>query len=725
MESELFSDFCFNSAAATANLGSRVPCWAVASSNGRTSGCKVRATKGFFCGRHCGVNGLQDHLNSAEDPYRDCSSACFTCGENFSADDAALRCCICVRSVHCRCLAEKLKGRGIDISTLNSQQVACEACYLFREADLCVFQSARLPELVEVPETVAERAKVAVASMVYFPLHLALCAPLMKEALISQRRSLGYTYQGQTPQTGVIKLKEYLPAGAADSVTEETVPPPAKNLLESISEAAEEEKASPVTKVEEVVTSTTASALKDAREMLALAQKEVTDAQKLTEKGKEVDPLAAIKSTLVQEGFKPRTGLFLREVIKRSGSFPSTEHVNKLPPAPVAGSSTQPAVQSVVSDKKEQAEASTALGAVMDMLKGLQGELTSVRGELAGMRQSTNSSGTSFPKRPMLSRYGKKEGLDAYGVHTSNQHHFENPETEKAVDWLGLGDSDAHSSRPERVRALLGSQSVFHNKSGTMDGEDKNTPKEARFEEYLCQLALSWHGILTDGQSSVYSEGDSFYRLIGRYVIAVCVWIMATKRACQLKYSPNLNFSQTWAYINTLVTEEFQGARLDTSNSFHVYLLSLVPEEKLNSLSGLFVLNPSDDVVSAANKAICDRYLRGAGLLDGGLRNNPFTAAGGKRGEEEHKAPKVSTSELTRRPMGHCVICWEPRSVCKGYGSKTGYFCKNKFHKLNKHHNCGFKHVWEEMGGPRSSPCGKDEPWPLDKAIYAALDKKD
>ena len=91
LEAELFSDLCVHSASATANLGNRVPCWAVASSNGRTSGCKVRATKGFFCGRHCGINGLQDHLDPSEDPYRDCSPACFTCGGSFKPDEPPLR----------------------------------------------------------------------------------------------------------------------------------------------------------------------------------------------------------------------------------------------------------------------------------------------------------------------------------------------------------------------------------------------------------------------------------------------------------------------------------------------------------------------------------------------------------------------------------------------------------------------------------------------------------
>ena len=213
LEAELYSDLCIHSATATANLENRVPCWAVATSNGRASGCKVRATKGFFCGRHCGVNTLQDHLDPTEDPHRCCSSACFTCGETFSQGEPPLRCCICARAVHGRCLAKKLQGSEVNISVLDSRQVACEACYFFREADLCVYQAARVPGLLgALPETVAERAKLAVSTMFYFPLHLSLCAPFMKEALISQRKSLGYTQQGQTPHTGIIKLREYLPS---------------------------------------------------------------------------------------------------------------------------------------------------------------------------------------------------------------------------------------------------------------------------------------------------------------------------------------------------------------------------------------------------------------------------------------------------------------------------------------------------------------------------------
>jgi hypothetical protein len=271
---------------------------------------------------------------------------------------------------------------------------------------------------------------------------------------------------------------------------------------------------------------------------------------------------------------------------------------------------------------------------------------------------------------------------------------------------------------PDRVRALISSSSVLYDRSDKWDAVSGKTPKQARLEEYWQKLSLYWLSILTDKQSAVFSETGGYHRIIGRYIIAALLWLRAVMQACMIRYNPNMDYQSTFKYLQAVVNEELQGFGFDRNNAHHMYLLSLVPEERLAQMDGYFVLMPHDDIIAAANKSISDRYLRVAGLLPGTTLEKPSYDSPDRNCKKEWK-------DLTKRPYGACIICWKPKSECKGYGKQQGYFCKNGFHPNNKHNKCGFKHVWEELGGFRCTPCGSDEPWPLPAEMLKSMDKPD
>lgn len=568
------------------------------------------------------------------------------------------------------------------------------------------------------------------------------------------RAAMGHHQVGLTPKTGVIRLKEVTSKNKVDlsPVVEgvEATPvqvAPVRDLLEPISQQAgtpsvEKEQAvagssgvmTEVAKGKEPEDSGMLAAQKKAAELLgktgAGAVTMVSAPKASTVAQGESSVAAQVRVQLLEEGHKARTGDFNREMLKRTGgamlaaptsanptgpAVHTVQSVSSLPSA--VGVSSQPAAAATTNTSSAPAVSD----AMMTVLQNLQQELSSMRQEVSSIKGGLGGGGRSgalIPKRPVVSRYGKKEGLDAFGVHVSNPHHFESSEAERGIDWLGFGNADAHSTRPDRVKALIGSASVFQNKSGVDDYHSPGVPKENRFEEYMIALSLYWHSVLTDGQSTTYSEADSFHRVIGRYAIAVCNFIIGTKRAGMSRYTPNWDWAMTWRYLKVLVTEEFQGAPFDSNNEMHLYLLSLVPEEKIQSMEGHFVTVVNDDLLAAANKAINDRFMRAAGLLEGSYVTSTTTA----RGDTE--STRKATKDLLKRPMGHCLICWEPKSVCKGYGEKVGYNCVNKFHPRNVHHECGKAHVWEKLGGPRCTPCGADEPWPLPSGQKKAQDKK-
>lgn len=151
---------------------------------------------------------------------------------------------------------------------------------------------------------------------------------------------------------------------------------------------------------------------------------------------------------------------------------------------------------------------------------------------------------------------------------------------------------------------------------------------------------------------------------------------------------------------------------MDTSTAFSKWLLSLVTEPMIDSLDGYFVLMPNEDVIAVANHNINDMYMRAAGLLDFKSAGYTKSLRSGAGKEDEQGVPYA---QLTRRPWSTCIGCWKPRTECKGYNEKTGYHCVNKLHPNMRHNTpeCGHKHLWEKLGGPRATPCGKDEPWPL------------
>ena len=75
LEPVLAQDLQLASARASSSL-EQLPCWGVTASGNRSKDCKVRATRGFRCGRHL-TDGLEDHLQPDEDPYRDCTPLCY------------------------------------------------------------------------------------------------------------------------------------------------------------------------------------------------------------------------------------------------------------------------------------------------------------------------------------------------------------------------------------------------------------------------------------------------------------------------------------------------------------------------------------------------------------------------------------------------------------------------------------------------------------------------
>ena len=744
LEPVLAQDLQLASARASSSL-EQLPCWGVTASGNRSKDCKVRATRGFRCGRHL-TDGLEDHLQPDEDPYRDCTPLCYTCGVIFAPGYSPLRCSICSRSVHAACLERKL--HGTNLSELSSTHLACEACYVFRAPDLAVFQTVRTHEVqsvagadwwsVDTRDMLFRVAQRSFLSTVYFPLHLSLLSPFMKTGLLSWRSAMGHSHLGQTPQTGLVLLR----VPPTLTVTElEAVPEGSESISKDLSTSLAELSISEGHIVaDSLLEGTTATVA------VPLPPAPVPSTPVLTstvqDKGKEpvvetvvVPPVAAVVPTvepdplvvaessrvaqlraqLIAEGAKPRTGEFNRELLKRTAaqkdpvpiSLPEPGRVSSLPPPVVK--TVKPVVASLTTTTASAP--SPEMSALMDMLKGMQSQLTGVQTEMSTLRaNSAMPQGERYPQRPFISRYGKKEGLDAFGVHVSNQHHFESAEAECGVDWLGLGDSDAHSTRPDRVRSLIGSASVFYDKSGAKDCYDTFTPKESRFEEWLAVLAKYWLDILRDGQSSVYSETGSFHRVLGRYVLAVLQYLMAIKRAGMTRYSPNWDWPQTWRYLSVVVTELFQGRKMDTTSSHTRWLLTLVTEDMIQSLDGYFVLMPSEDVISAANHSINDRYMRAAGFFES-VKTLPA---------KHTQQDEVPYDRMQRRPWNSCIVCWKPRPQCQGYGNKFGFHCTNPCHPNLKHNACGHRHIWEELGGPRCTPCGKDEPWPLAEKKTAA-----
>ena len=752
VEPAVASDLQLKSARASTH-SSDIPCWGVTASGLRSRDCKVRATKGFRCGRHI-ADGLEDHLQPDEDPHRECTTVCYVCSSPFDSTTSPLRCGLCPRSTHVSCLERKLLGA--DISQLETSKLACEACDIFRAPDFATYLAARSVEVQTLSSSdiwwseetrlkLAGIAREGLKELLYFPLHLSLCSTFMKAGVLHWRSTMGNAQLGQTPCTGVVLLRTVSQLNTELSPVNEEEELAPKNLTgnmeDVVAEVAKEEVSLPgpnppepaaniegviqqvenLTIAEKVLGKSAISAAFEPEVVTLPAQLASKETVLATQSGvqPESSKVAQLRAEMIQAGGKPRTGAFQRELLRVTGETALNSVVAKAPDA-----STQivcPPVTALQS-ASQSLPSSPELTAMMNILKGLQGELSGVRAEMSSLKSAgVASTGEIFPTRPFTSRYGKKEGTDAFGIHVSNQAHFESPEAECGIDWLGLGDSSAQLTRPDRVRSLIGSASVFYNKSGVRDSFDSDTPKESRFEEYLAQLSKHWLDILRDGQSSVYTESGSFHRVLGRYILAVLQYLMAVKRAGMTRYSPNWDWPMTWQYLKVIVSELFQGRKMDTATAFSKWLLSLVTEPMIDSLDGYFVLMPNEDVIAVANHNINDRYMRAAGLLDFKSTGYAKSLRTGVGKEDEQNVPYA---QLSRRPWSTCIGCWKPRTECKGYNEKTGYHCVNKLHPNMRHNTpeCGHKHLWEKLGGPRATPCGKDEPWPLGEK-KTSLDK--
>jgi hypothetical protein len=178
-----------------------------------------------------------------------------------------------------------------------------------------------------------------------------------------------------------------------------------------------------------------------------------------------------------------------------------------------------------------------------------------------------------------------------------------------------------------------------------------------------------------------------------------------------------MEWSAAYAYMLVVVKEEYKGVKFSRDNLQHLYLLGLVTEERLAEMKGNVVFDiPRADVIDRAKHSICDWYLRKAGLLPSVASHSG--GSGSQGGTVGVVGPVADL--LKRASTSHCFLCWDPN--CKGY-AKGGFHCKNPVHRNMIHAKCGNRHVWEGLGGGRSTKCDEgDEVWPPTGA-QKAMDK--
>ena len=144
-EPSLVKKLSIASVQASSSLGASVtPCWGHSVSG---APCKNRGTAGHRCEKHSSVEGIQHHLDQADDENRNVTPVCQTCGETFTQEGTPpVRCSICPRSVHASCLARKLSvTEGVEPQGLEAKYVSCEACYRFLLPYIGVYLKVRRP----------------------------------------------------------------------------------------------------------------------------------------------------------------------------------------------------------------------------------------------------------------------------------------------------------------------------------------------------------------------------------------------------------------------------------------------------------------------------------------------------------------------------------------------------------------------------------------------------
>lgn len=323
-----------------------------------------------------------------------------------------------------------------------------------------------------------------------------------------------------------------------------------------------------------------------------------------------------------------------------------------------------------------------------------------------------------LPVKPPLGRTGKKPNTNQLNVHVNDPHHEAHPEHEAVIEYMGGGDDSLSSTNSARILALIGSLSVFHDRGGNLSLQAPGTPKSSRMDEYWIALYVAYGNLLTDDVDDAFAPG-TYQRVVIRFAMGRIKWLYALKQALVFHYQPTMEWSGAHAYLLIVVKEEYRGVKFNRQNQQHMYLLGLVTDERLAEMKGSVVFDvPNPEVIDKAKHVICDWYLRRAGLLDAGI-----PSAGGLSGGSGGQGVAVGVvgpvSELLKRASNsHCFLCLDP--ICKGY-AKTGFHCKNPVHRNMIHKACGHRHVWDNLGGPRSTRCDEgDEVWPPTGAQKAA-----